>query len=116
MALAGAITLSLSALLTDEWLFVVSSLLAIALGGSITPLLTQIYQDNYPDASRGRYFARTVMIRIGSAVAFAAGAGYLLSVNIGYFRIVLAIFAAALAFSLRIIVRRGAEGGVAADL
>ena len=99
LALAGAITLSLSAVLTGEWLFVVSSLLAIALSGSMTPLLTQIYQDNYPDASRGRYFSQTVMIRIGSAVVFAAGAGYLLSVNIGYFRVLLAIFAAALAFS-----------------
>jgi predicted MFS family arabinose efflux permease len=99
LALAGAVSLTLSALVPGERLFVVSSLMAIALGGSMTPLLTQIYQDNYPDASRGRYFSRTVMIRIGSAVVFAAGAGYLLSLNIGYFRILLAMFAGALAFS-----------------
>jgi MFS family permease len=99
LAVAGAATLGLSAVLPGEWLFVVSSLLAIALSGSMTPLLTQIYQDNYPDASRGRYFSQTVMIRIGSAVVFAAAGGYLLSVNIGYFRVLLAIFAAALAFS-----------------
>lgn len=99
LALAGSVALALSALVPGQALFVASSLLAIALSGAMTPLLTQIYQDNYPDASRGRFFARTVMIRIGSAVLFAAGAGYVLSLDIGYFRIVLAVFAAALAFS-----------------
>ena len=80
-------------------MFVLSSLLAIALSGSVTPLLTQLYQDNYPDASRSRYLSRTVMIRIGSAVVFAGGAGYLLSLDFAYFRILLAAFAGALAFS-----------------
>jgi MFS family permease len=99
LVLIAAASIGLAALLPGEALFVVSSLLAIALSGSITPLLTQLYQDNYPDASRGRFFSRTVMIRIGSAVVFAGAAGYLLALNLGYFRILLAIFAVALAFS-----------------
>ena len=82
-ALAAAVALGLSALIPGQFVFVASSLVAIALAGAMTPLLTQIYQDNYPDASRGRFFSRTVMIRIASAVVFAAGAGYLLSINIG---------------------------------
>jgi MFS family permease len=99
LCLAGAVFLLLAALVPGEMLFVLGSMLAVALSGSVTPLLTQLYQDNYPDASRGRFFARTVMIRIVSAVAFAAGAGYLLALDIGFFRVLLALFAAALAFS-----------------
>jgi MFS family permease len=99
LSLAASFALGLSALVPGELLFVLTSMAAIAASGAMTPLLTQIYQDNYPDASRGRFFSRTVMIRIVSAAAFGAAAGYLLSADIGYFRVVLAIFAAALAFS-----------------
>ena len=40
-----------------------------------SPLLTPIYQDNYPDATRGRFFSRTFMIRILSAAVFSFGGG-----------------------------------------
>jgi Major Facilitator Superfamily len=99
LTLAAAAVLSVSAIIPGEFVFVMSSLVGVALSGAMTPLLTQIYQDNYPDASRGRFFARTVMIRIASAVACAAGAGYLLSIDMAFYRILLALFAAALAFS-----------------
>ncbi len=99
LSLAAAAALAVSALVPGEWLFVLTSMVAVAASGATSPLLTQIYQDNYPDASRGRFFSRTVMIRIVSAAAFSAGAGYLLSLDIGYFRLLLAVFAAALAFS-----------------
>jgi MFS family permease len=99
LALMAAVCIGLSALVPGEALFVISSLLAIALSGSMTPLLTQIYQDNYPDASRGRYFARTVVIRIASAVVFAGAAGYVLAADIAYYRLLLGMFAVALAFA-----------------
>jgi MFS family permease len=99
LSLAGAASLALSAIVPGEWLFVFTSMIAVAASGATSPLLTQIYQDNYPDASRGRFFSRTVMIRILSAAGFAAGAGYILTLDIGYFRILLGLFAAALAFS-----------------
>ena len=99
LSLAGAAALALSAIVPGEWLFVFTSMIAVAASGATSPLLTQIYQDNYPDASRGRYFSRTVMIRILSAAGFAAGAGYILTLDIGYFRVLLGLFAAALAFS-----------------
>jgi len=69
LSLAGAIALAVSALVPGELLFVLTSMAAIAASGAMSPLLTQIYQDNYPDASRGRFFSRTVMIRILSAAA-----------------------------------------------
>jgi MFS family permease len=99
LALIGSLALALSALVPGETLFVVMCLAALTASGSATPLITQMYQDNYPDESRGRFFSRTVMIRIVSAATFGGGAGYLLSLDIEYYRIVLAAFAAALAFS-----------------
>ena len=99
LLLGGAIALGLSALVPGETLFVLTSLTAVAASGATSPLLTQIYQDNYPDASRGRLFSRTVVIRIVSAAAFGGGAGYVLALDIGYFRLLLGIYAAALAFS-----------------
>jgi MFS family permease len=99
LMLAGAVALALSAFVPGEALFVLTSLTAIALSGATSPLLTQIYQDNYPDASRGRLFSRTVVIRIVSAAAFGGGAGYVLSLDFGYFRVLLAIYATALAVS-----------------
>jgi MFS family permease len=99
LSLFGSIGLGVSALVPSQLLFVLTSLTAIAASGATVPLLTQIFQDNYPDDSRGRYFARTVMIRIVSGAAFGAGAGYLLSLDIVYYRFVLGGYAAALAFS-----------------
>jgi MFS family permease len=99
LSLAAAVALAAAALGPGELLFVLASMVAVAAAGAMSPLLTQIYQDNYPDASRGRYFSRTVMIRIVSAAAFSAGAGYVLALNIGYFRALLGAFALALAVS-----------------
>jgi hypothetical protein len=99
LALAGAAALALAALVPYLAVFVAGSMIGIAAAGAMHPLLTQIYQDNYPARSRGRFFSRTMVIRIASAAAFSAGAGSLLASDIGYFRAVLVVFAAALAFS-----------------
>jgi predicted MFS family arabinose efflux permease len=74
-------------------------MIAVAATGAMHPLLTQIYQDNYPAASRGRFFSRTMVIRIASAVGCSAAVGSVLARDLGYFRAVLILFAAALAFS-----------------
>jgi hypothetical protein len=99
LSLAAAVLLALAALVPGEALFVLTSMVAVAASGAITPLLTQIYQDNYPDNARGRFFSRTVMIRILSAAAFSGVGGWILAIDIGYFRALLAVFAAALGFS-----------------
>jgi MFS family permease len=97
LSLAGAAALGLSAIVHSEWFFVLTSLAAIAASGSMSPLLTQLYQDNYPAASRGRLFSRTVMIRIVSAAGFGTAAGFLLAADIGYYRLLLGFYAVALA-------------------
>jgi hypothetical protein len=99
LALAGAGALALAAVIPHLVVFVAGSMLGIAAAGAMHPLLTQIYQENYPAASRGRFFSRTMVIRIASAAAFSAGAGSLLAADLAYFRAVLVVFAAALAFS-----------------
>jgi predicted MFS family arabinose efflux permease len=99
LTLAAAAALAVSAVVPGEILFVLTSMVAIAASGAMTPLLTQIYQDNYPAAARGRIFSRTVMIRIVAAAAFGAGGGWVLASSIGYFRVLLAVFALAFAFS-----------------
>ncbi len=79
-------------------LFAVASMLGMAAAASAIPLFTHLYQENYPEKQRGRLFSRTVMIRIASAAVFSATAGWALSHYFDYFRVLLLIFAAALAF------------------
>ena len=99
LAGAGAVALALAAAVPVLPVYVLASLLSLASAGAIWPLLTQIYQDNYPAHSRGRFFSRTVMIRIATAAAFSSAAGRLLAADIGYFRALLLVFSAAMAFA-----------------
>ncbi len=98
-SLVGAAALSLAVIVPTLPVYVLACVASMAAAGALIPLLTQIYQDNYPELSRGRFFSRTYMIRIVTAAAFSWGGGYLLSINLGYFRLLLAIFAAAFVFS-----------------
>lgn len=97
LSLAGAAAFALSAAVPATWVFVLTSMVAISAAGAVSPLLTQLYQDNYPDAARGRLFARTIMLRIFTAVVFGLGAGALLANDIAHYRWLIAIYAAALA-------------------
>ena len=79
--------------------YVLGSMIAMATSAAIIPLLTQMYQDNYPERERGRRFARTVMIRIATAAAFSHVAGNALTGHLNYFPVLLVTFAAALGFA-----------------
>jgi MFS family permease len=79
--------------------YVVGSVLATTSSACAIPLLTQMYQENYPVETRGQLFSRTVMIRIATAALFSWGAGQLLTADIGHFRALLLVFAAALGFA-----------------
>jgi MFS family permease len=79
--------------------FVAGSILSMAAASSSIPLMTQVYQENYPDHERGSLFAKTVMIRIGVAALFSEAAGRFLSQDIGQFRLLLLVFAVAFAVS-----------------
>jgi len=79
--------------------FVVGSVIGMTASAGIIPLLTQMYQDNYPEKQRGRLFSRTVMIRIAMAALFSQVAGSALSHRIEDFRWLLVVFAGALGFA-----------------
>jgi MFS family permease len=72
--LAAALLFGAAALVVSERSYV----LLVAAGGAAVaatvPLMTQVYQDAYPDADRGRLFSRAFFIRIAASV----GAGALL--------------------------------------
>jgi hypothetical protein len=99
LALLGGITFLVMAAAPFEPVFVGGSVLALTTSSVAIPLLTQIYQENYPDRERGKLFSRTFMIRIAMAAGFSELAGRLLSAHLSYFRWLLVVFAAAFGFA-----------------
>jgi MFS family permease len=95
----GALAFTAAAALPGQAVFVVACIVAMASSAAIIPLLTQMYQENYPETQRGRRFSRTVMVRIATAAVFAKVAGDLLTQHIGWFRWLLLVFAAAFAIA-----------------
>ena len=99
LAALGAIAFLVMAVAPFQAVFVIGSVLAMTTSSVAIPLLTQIYQENYPDRDRGKLFSRTFMIRIAMAAAFSEFAGRLLTVHIAWFRWLLFVFAVAFAFA-----------------
>lgn len=104
--------------------FVIGAIIAMTTASAAIPLMTQIYQENYPERERGKLFSRAFMIRIASSMVFSGIAGFVLSErseelrwilthifmlptsfvaglqgNIGYFPYLLGVFALAFAFA-----------------
>lgn len=59
--------------------YVASVTLAMTATFAMIPLLTQMYQDNYPGGERGSRFSQTVIIRIIMSMVFSWAAGRLLT-------------------------------------
>ncbi|MCC7373088.1 MAG: MFS transporter [Verrucomicrobiales bacterium] len=80
--------------LAFDWLplFVLGSVVGMTSVSAVIPLLTHMYQLNYPTEIRGRLFSRTVMIRILTAAVFARMAGEYLSVDLSRYRWLLVVF------------------------
>lgn len=99
IGLVGAMGFAVAAL--SPWLpgYIAGVLLGALCTSAGVPLITQIYQNNYAREVRGRLFARTVMIRIAAAAAFAFLAGRALSADFARYPWVLLIFAGAMFFS-----------------
>jgi MFS family permease len=95
----GAVGFLIAAAVPHVLAFVVCSVLAMATAAAVIPLLTQMYQDNYPERERGRRFSRTVMVRIAMAAVFSKVAGNALDGRVDLYRWLLLVFAAALAFA-----------------
>ena len=99
IAAAGAAGFLVMTLFPVLPVFVIGSVVAMAASSAAIPLVTQMYQENYPESKRGRLFSRTIMIRIGMAALFSKLAGDALSVRIEYFLWLLLVFAAAFGFA-----------------
>lgn len=78
--------------------FIGCCVVGLASYSAVIPLLTQMYQENYPEAERGRRFSRTVMIRIATAAGFSSLAGDALSGHMQFFPVLLLVFGLAAAF------------------
>ena len=101
----GAICFAIMAVAPVLPVFVIGSILGMTASAAVIPLVTQIYQENYPERTRGHLFSRTVMIRIAVAALFSDLAGRALSGNVGRFQFLLLVFAAAFAFASWCLVR-----------
>ena len=93
----GAAAFALAAMLPALPLFVVLTTLAMTCSSAVLPLLTQIYQDNYPANRRGRLFSRTFIIRIATAALFSWLAGEFLTRWLEWYRVLLVLFAVSFA-------------------
>jgi MFS family permease len=79
--------------------YVFCSVAGMATSAAIIPLLTQMYQENYPENQRGRLFSKTIMLRIASTAAFSKVAGDWLTLHLQSFPFLLGIFGASLALA-----------------
>lgn len=95
----GAAAFFCAALVPGLPVFVPASVLGMAAAASVIPLLTHLYQENYPAEIRGRLFSRTVMIRIATAALFSELAGHVLSLHFELFRWLPLVFALALVWA-----------------
>jgi MFS family permease len=99
LAVLGAFSFLVMAAVPLLPVFVLGSVVTLATVSAAIPLMTQIYQENYPELQRGKLFSRTMMLRIGTTALFSDLAGRLLSNHISRFRYLLLAFAAASAFA-----------------
>ncbi len=99
LAAAGAVMFAVMALTPFLPVFVAGSVVTMAAAAGAVPLMTQIYQENYPEAQRGRLFSHAVMVRIGTVAVFSEAAGRLLAGEMGRYRWLLGVFALAFAFA-----------------
>lgn len=95
---AGATALLLAVLAPSLPLYVLGCVLATLCASAAIPLMTQVYQMNYPPEERGRLFSKAMVVRIGMAALANELGGRLLAVHLDYFRGLLLFFAAAFAF------------------
>ena len=96
MMIFGSLCFFAAALSPHLVVYVTGAMLGTLAGAAFIPLITQIYQDNYPKASRGRFYSRTFAVRITVTMAFSWGAGFLLTKDLGLFRWLLLLFAIAM--------------------
>lgn len=85
--------------------YVTAVTLAMTATFAMIPLLTQMYQNNYPGGERGSRFSQTVIIRILASIGFSWAAGRLLSNHDERAAVLLLIYAGAFWFAAECIAR-----------
>ena len=94
-AFSGALAFLTAAMLDDARWFVVCGMLGVFSLTAGIPLVTQIYQENYPPSRRGRLFSLAAMARVSAASLFAWFGGWWLGDGGGDYRALMLAFAAA---------------------
>jgi hypothetical protein len=98
MMLGSAASFCVAAL-PNVYAFVWGSVCALTFSAAAIPLVTQIYQDNYPRELRGKLFSRQLIIRILSACLFGALTAQLLDYWPFLFPLITAAYAVAMLLS-----------------
>lgn len=91
----GAVCSAIIAIFPYMPVFVVASIVAMTTTSAAIPLMTQIYQDNYPADQRGRLYSRAFMLRIAATILFGGFAGQLLTLRLELFRWLIVAFGVA---------------------
>lgn len=95
-AFAGGIAFLVAALLPSLITLVLGGLLGLISSSCIIPLMTQVYQNHYPETEKGRLFSRTNRYRILVAILFSDLAGRFLTGRLESHPLLLACYALAL--------------------
>ena len=85
--------------MSDPTLFVALVTIGILLPSTASPLLTSIFNNNYPPHKRGRLYAQNQAIRILTSIIFGGIAGWFITGAVELYYVLILIFAAALACS-----------------
>jgi MFS family permease len=99
IAAIGAACFLTAAAIPDATAYVIGCTLGMVCASSFVPLMTQVYNDNFPSDVRGRLFSSTIMLRIVAAIVFAYLAGLLLTAHMAWYQLVIGAFAVAMACS-----------------
>lgn len=94
-ALAGCVAFLVATVSQDVRVFVACGMLGVFSISSGIPLMTQIYQENYPPSRRGRLFSLAAMARVAAASLFAWFGGWWLDGGPGDHRALMLAFSAA---------------------
>lgn len=88
-----------ASVVTDATLFVTLVTVGTLLPSTASPLLTSIFNNNYPPTRRGRLYAQNQAIRILTSIIFGALAGWFISGEIHLYYILILVYAGALGFA-----------------
>lgn len=80
-------------------MFMLGGIISYAAAASVIPLYVSIYETNYRRTNRGRLFVKNYFLRIISNIVFAYGAGVLLDRHLGWYPIIIGVYALCFFFS-----------------